>query len=48
VNVVENYVLMYLNRKMTPVETVTEMNSMNTKENDGGGEFNHDILQELL
>jgi hypothetical protein len=33
---------------MRPVETLPEMGGGRIKENDGGGEFNCDILQELL
>jgi hypothetical protein len=33
---------MYVNRKMRPVETIPEMGRK--KENDGGDEFNYDIL----
>jgi hypothetical protein len=38
------YVLMYENGKMRPVETVLGMEEERIKENDGGGEFNYDIL----
>jgi hypothetical protein len=38
------YVLMSLNGKMRPVETVPGMGDEGIKENDGGGEFNYDIL----
>jgi hypothetical protein len=31
-----------------PVETIPEMRGRRLKENDGGGEFSYDILQELL
>jgi hypothetical protein len=34
--------------KMRPVETIPEMKEEGIKENDGGGEFNYDILSELL
>jgi hypothetical protein len=33
---------------MSPVDTVTGMGGEGIKENDGGGEFNHDKLKELL
>jgi hypothetical protein len=33
-----------MNGKMRPVETLPEMRGGRIKENDGGGEFNHDIL----
>jgi hypothetical protein len=48
VNMVEYYVLIYENGKMRPVETIPGMGGGGIKENDGGGEFNYDILQELL
>jgi hypothetical protein len=48
VNMVEYYVLIYENGKMRPVETIPGMGGGRIKENDGGGEFNYDILQELL
>jgi hypothetical protein len=35
---------MYENGKMRPVETVLRMGGRGIKENDGGGEFNYDIL----
>jgi hypothetical protein len=35
---------MYENRKMRPIETIPGMEFGETKENDGGGEFNYDIL----
>jgi hypothetical protein len=38
---------MYENGKMRPVETIPGMGE-GIKENDGGGEFNYDILLELL
>jgi hypothetical protein len=47
VNMVEYYVLIYENGKMRPVETIPGMGGGRIKENDGGGEFNYDILQEL-
>jgi hypothetical protein len=37
---------MYINVKMTPVETIPGMRGI--KESGGGGEFKYDILQELL
>jgi hypothetical protein len=33
---------------MRPVETIPEMSRGGIKENDGGGDFNYDILQKLL
>jgi hypothetical protein len=44
VNMVEYYVLMYINGKMRPVETVPGVGMGRVKQNDGGGEFNYDIL----
>jgi hypothetical protein len=44
VNVVEIYVLRYVNRKVRPVETIPGMGERRIKENDGGGEFKYDIL----
>jgi hypothetical protein len=41
---VEYYVLMNENGKMRPVETIQGMGRGKIKENDGGGEFNYDIL----
>jgi hypothetical protein len=41
---VEYYVLLCVNGKMRPVETVPGMGGGRIKENDGGGEFNYDIL----
>jgi hypothetical protein len=35
---------MYVNGKMRPIETIPGMVGGEIKENDGGGEFNHDIL----
>jgi hypothetical protein len=35
---------MYENGKMTPVETIPEIGGGRIKENDGGREFNYDIL----
>jgi hypothetical protein len=35
---------MYVNGKMRPVETIPGMGGGGIKENDGGGEFNDDIL----
>jgi hypothetical protein len=37
----------YVNGKMRPVVTIPGMGG-EIKENDGGGEFNYDILQKLL
>jgi hypothetical protein len=44
VNMVEYYVLVYENGKMRPIETIPGMGERGIKENDGGGEFNNDIL----
>jgi hypothetical protein len=38
------YILLCENGKMRPVETIPEMWKGGRKENDGGGEFNYDIL----
>jgi hypothetical protein len=35
---------MYENGKMRPIETVPGRGGREIKENDGGGEFNYDIL----
>jgi hypothetical protein len=35
---------MYVNGKMRPVETILGMGEGRIKDNDGGGEFNYDIL----
>jgi hypothetical protein len=35
---------MYANRKMRSVETIAGMGEGRIKENDGGDEFNYDIL----
>jgi hypothetical protein len=35
---------MYVHGKMRPVETILGMGGGEIKENDGGGEFNYDIL----
>jgi hypothetical protein len=35
---------MYVNEKMRPVGTIPETGGEKIKENDGGGEFNYDIL----
>jgi hypothetical protein len=35
---------MYVNGKMRPVETVLGMGEGEIKKNDGGGEFNYDML----
>jgi hypothetical protein len=40
----EYYVLMYENRKMRPVETISGMGGGRIKENDVRSEFNYDIL----
>jgi hypothetical protein len=37
-------VLVYENGRMRSVETIPEMRGGRIKENDGGGEFNYDIL----
>jgi hypothetical protein len=38
---------MYENGKMRPVETIPGMGGGKIKENDGGGEFNYDIVDIL-
>jgi hypothetical protein len=38
------YILIYVNGKMRPAETIPGMGERGTKENDGGREFNYDIL----
>jgi hypothetical protein len=35
---------MYVNGKMRPIETIPGIEGGRIKENDGGGEFNYDIL----
>jgi hypothetical protein len=35
---------MYENGKVKPVETIPRMRGRGIKENDGGGDFNYDIL----
>jgi hypothetical protein len=35
---------MYINGKMTPVETMSGVGGGGIKENDGGGEFKYDIF----
>jgi hypothetical protein len=35
---------MYVNGKMRPGETIPGMGGGDIKENDGGGDFNYDIL----
>jgi hypothetical protein len=35
---------MYVNGKMRPVEIIAGLGGGRIKENDGGGEFNYDIL----
>jgi hypothetical protein len=35
---------MYVNGKMGPVETIPVIEGERVMENDGGGEFNYDIL----
>jgi hypothetical protein len=45
---VEYYALTYENEKMRHVETIPGKWGGRIKENDGRGEFNYDILQELL
>jgi hypothetical protein len=37
-----------VNGKIRPVERIPGMGGGKIKENDGGGEFNYDILKELL
>jgi hypothetical protein len=44
INVVEIFVFMYGNGKMRPVETIPRIGGGRIRENDGGGEFNYDIL----
>jgi hypothetical protein len=39
---------MYKNGKMRPGEGILRMGWVEVKENDGEGEFNNDILYELL
>jgi hypothetical protein len=39
---------MYVNGKMRPAGTIPGMGGGRIKENDGMGEFNYDILLELL
>jgi hypothetical protein len=39
---------MYKNAKMRSVETIPGMGRGRIKENNGGGEFNYDVFQELL
>jgi hypothetical protein len=39
---------MYINGKMRPVVTILGMWGAGIKENDEGGEFNYDIMEELL
>jgi hypothetical protein len=39
---------MYENVKMRPVKTIPGIGGRGLMENDGQGEFNYDILQELL
>jgi hypothetical protein len=38
---------MYVNGKIRPVETIPGMGGEKIKENDRGGEFNHDIFDIL-
>jgi hypothetical protein len=38
----------YENGKMRPAESILRMGAGEIKENDGGSEFNYDILQKLL
>jgi hypothetical protein len=38
------YVHIYVNGKVRPVETIPGMGKRGMKDNDGGGEFNYDIL----
>jgi hypothetical protein len=35
---------MYINEKMRHVESIPRMEVVGTKENDGGGKYNYDIL----
>jgi hypothetical protein len=39
---------MYENGKMRPVETTPGMRGGRIKENDGGGDFNHDIVRTIV
>jgi hypothetical protein len=39
---------MYINRKISPVESIPTMRGEGTKENDEGGKFTCDKLQELF
>jgi hypothetical protein len=39
---------MYVNGKTRSAETIPGMGGMGIKENGGGSEFNHNILQELF
>jgi hypothetical protein len=50
VKMVEYYALMYENGKMRPAETIPVMGGggKGLEENDGGDEFNYDILEEHL
>jgi hypothetical protein len=41
---VEYYILVYENGKMRPAETIPGMEGEKITENDGGSEFNYDIL----
>jgi hypothetical protein len=41
---VEYYALVYVNGKMRPVESILRIGGREIKENNGGGEFNYDIL----
>jgi hypothetical protein len=41
---VKYYVLLYINGKRKPVETFPGLGGEGIKENDGGSEFNYDIL----
>jgi hypothetical protein len=40
----EYYVLIQVNGKMRPIETIPEMRGGGIDENDGGGSFKYDIL----
>jgi hypothetical protein len=45
ISIICNYVLLYKNGKMRPVETIPGIGGGGRiKENDGGGKFSYDIL----
>jgi hypothetical protein len=39
---------MHVNARMIPIETIPEAGRERVKENDGGGEFNYDILATMI